>query len=58
MKKSTVLDVFQSLSENNCGLILKDDTFIESSLMEYNEFDALKTQQEGKPFYVPEQETF
>lgn len=58
IKKSTVLDVFQSLSKNNNSLTLQEDIFVESSLIEYEEYDALKEQQKEKPFYVPEQKLF
>lgn len=58
VKKNTVLEVFQTLSENDNSIILKNDIFIESSLIECDEYDLLKNQQEGKPFYIPEQEVF
>lgn len=58
IKKNTVLDVFQALSESNSSLILQEDNLIESSLIECDEYDILKDQQEGKPFYIPEQKVF
>ena len=58
INKRTVFDVFQSMSEGNDGLILQDDIFIESSLIEYKEYETLKNQQGDKPFYIPEQKVF